>query len=84
MISEKPRMAFSGVRSSWLILARKADLARLASCACSAATARRRDMILQFGAAVRQLRDDPARIKDQRHRDQHELSSSDVDQTEPA
>src|SRR3546814_3771990 len=28
MISEKPMMAFSGVRSSWLMLARKADLAR--------------------------------------------------------
>ena len=28
--SEKPMIAFSGVRSSWLILARKLDLARLA------------------------------------------------------
>ena len=32
----KPRMAFRGVRSSWLMLARKVLLARLASCAfCS-------------------------------------------------
>ncbi len=30
MTSEKPMMAFSGVRISWLILARKSDLARLA------------------------------------------------------
>ena len=30
MISEKPRMAFSGVRSSWLILARNAVLEALA------------------------------------------------------
>ena len=31
--SEKPRMALSGVRSSWLIVARNRDLARLASSA---------------------------------------------------
>src|SRR5262245_59050724 len=31
--SEKPRMAFSGVLSSWLMDARKRDLARLASSA---------------------------------------------------
>ena len=37
MTSEKPRMALSGVRSSWLMVARKRDLARLAS------SARRRD-----------------------------------------
>ena len=30
IISVKPRMAFIGVRSSWLMLARKSDLARLA------------------------------------------------------
>ena len=33
MISEKPITALSGVRSSWLILARNVDLARLASSA---------------------------------------------------
>ena len=33
MISEKPMMALSGVRSSWLILARNFDLAWLASSA---------------------------------------------------
>ena len=31
MISVKPRIAFSGVRSSWLMFARNSDLARLAS-----------------------------------------------------
>ena len=34
-ISEKPMMALSGVRSSWLIIARKSDLARLAPSASS-------------------------------------------------
>ena len=33
MISEKPMMALSGVRNSWLILARNSDLERLASSA---------------------------------------------------
>ncbi len=33
MISEKPMIALSGVRSSWLILARNFDLAWLASSA---------------------------------------------------
>ena len=33
MISEKPMMALSGVRSSWLMLARNFDLAWLASSA---------------------------------------------------
>ena len=33
MISEKPMMALSGVRSSWLILARNFDLVALASSA---------------------------------------------------
>ena len=36
-------MAFSGVRNSWLILARKADLARLAFSAWAAEISRRRD-----------------------------------------
>ena len=31
MISAKPRIEFKGVRSSWLMTARKSDLARLAS-----------------------------------------------------
>ena len=39
MISEKPMMALSGVRSSWLILARNSDLARLASSARSFSSA---------------------------------------------
>ncbi|MNT79813.1 hypothetical protein D3C72_2191920 [compost metagenome] len=34
-ISEKPRMALSGVRSSWLILARNSDFALLAASARS-------------------------------------------------
>ena len=37
MISEKPRTALSGVRSSWLMLARNSDLARLARSAWSRA-----------------------------------------------
>ena len=41
MISEKPMMAFSGVRSSWLMLARKRVLEALARSA--SALARRRD-----------------------------------------
>src|SRR4051812_21100214 len=36
MISENPRMALSGVRSSWLMLARNSDLARLAASATGA------------------------------------------------
>ena len=39
MTSEKPMIALSGVRSSWLILARKSLLARLASSACVQACA---------------------------------------------
>ena len=39
MISEKPMMALSGVRSSWLILARNSDLVRLASSARSFSSA---------------------------------------------
>src|SRR3546814_13347092 len=39
IIWEKPRMAFSGVRSSWLMLARNSDLARLAFSACCLAAA---------------------------------------------
>src|SRR3546814_12443834 len=35
--SEKPMIAFSGVRSSWLMLARNADFARLAASAASRA-----------------------------------------------
>ena len=34
IISAKPMMALSGVRSSWLMLARNSDLARLALSAC--------------------------------------------------
>src|SRR5216683_1482002 len=37
MMSAKPMMALSGVRSSWLIVARNADLARLALSASSLA-----------------------------------------------
>ena len=33
MISENPMIAFSGVRSSWLIAARNSDLARFAASA---------------------------------------------------
>ena len=39
IISVKPRIAFIGVRSSWLMLARKLDLARLA-CSSSALSTR--------------------------------------------
>jgi hypothetical protein len=35
MISAKPMIAFKGVRSSWLILARNSDFARLAASALS-------------------------------------------------
>ena len=38
MVSEKPMMAFSGVRSSWLILARNSVLLRLAASASRTAT----------------------------------------------
>jgi len=34
IISVKPMMAFSGVRSSWLMLARNCDLRSLASASC--------------------------------------------------
>ncbi len=40
--SARPRTAFSGVRTSWLVTARKADLARLeasAACRCASASA---------------------------------------------
>ena len=40
MISAKPMMALSGVRSSWLTWARKVDLARLALSAASLALRR--------------------------------------------
>ena len=36
-ICAKPKMAFNGVRNSWLILAKKADFARFAASACSRA-----------------------------------------------
>jgi hypothetical protein len=40
MISEKPRMAFSGVRNSWLMVARNEDFARLAASASRRAVVR--------------------------------------------
>ncbi len=46
MTSEKPMMAFNGVRSSWLILARNSDLLRLASSACSLAARKTRSRSL--------------------------------------
>ena len=65
MISEKPMMALSGVRSSWLILARNFDLVWLASSArffsCeyfsarSASSALRALQIEHVGAQARSL-----------------------------
>ena len=44
-----PMMALSGVRSSWLMLARKSDLARLAISACSLAARSSAFDLLEFG-----------------------------------
>ena len=54
----KPIMALSGVRSSWLMLARNCDLAALAASAAFLAmriseTARRRSTISAFSSRVR-------------------------------
>ena len=60
MACEKPMMALSGVRSSWLILARNSDLARLAASARSARlgglVALTRDAVHGFMQARRLIR----------------------------
>ena len=55
--SEKPIMAFSGVRSSWLILARKAVLAREALSAASRASISAQFLALAFGNIARHRHD---------------------------
>ena len=55
IISVKPRMAFIGVRSSWLMLARKADLARLACSSLRLSERKRRRRLLLLGVQPRQL-----------------------------
>ena len=55
MISEKPRMAFSGVRSSWLILARKAVLEALAVSASKRFLQRFVAGLLQFARQILDL-----------------------------
>ncbi len=60
MISEKPMMALSGVRSSWLILARNFDLAWLASSARVFSAA-------YFSASSRQPLLRGAQVGDRRH-----------------
>ena len=55
IISVKPRMAFIGVRSSWLMLARKADLARLACSSLRLSERKASRGLLLLGVQPRQL-----------------------------